>query len=236
MPTQSRASSHPLGNGERPGIPIPDPTVRTLQDSQREVHNLRELLQTQVDAIKKSSEKTEGGLILVSSDALQRERISYLQGLLEQKIVNADLQISNVREVQKAQQEGFQKLLDEMIHGRDVALAAALEAQTKSGVQLNTSNNLVASIIQQYQKEALAQQQALFTTKTQAQDKEIGELRSRLDKGEGIGVATIADRVEARSNRATQLQSGQLTTSQIAVLVSIAAIIFGILAAAHVIP
>jgi hypothetical protein len=207
-------------NDHKDSIPIPDPTLRTIEQSLREIANLKELLLTQLAPIKEAGERTANGFVLLSSDRLEQERLVKLQELFNQKIANVDLQIKAADELRRAERSGFSDLLNEMIKGRDVALAAALRAAQELGAQQNTSNNLLANIVQSYQKEALNQQQLLLTSKTDAQGKEIAELRSRLDKGEGVGVGAGSQRTEAREIAAHRLQGSQLNAMVIAIVVS----------------
>jgi len=94
---------------------------------EKQVIQLKGELDARLGTIQKAAEQTANGLILVSVDAIQKERLGAQRELFEQKVANTDLQIAAVRENQKTQQDGFKLLLDEMIKGRDVALAAALQ-------------------------------------------------------------------------------------------------------------
>ena len=101
------------------------------------------------------------------------------------------------------------------------------------------------NLVQTHQKEALVQQQILFTTKSGAQDKEIADLRSRLDKGEGVATGTTTthtvtreDQADQRSARDERRQSSTLTVYMIAVAITLFGLLLsaGVSIAIHFIP
>jgi hypothetical protein len=215
--------------------PNPDPTARTLESSRIDVNNLEKLVDVQLERLNEDTKSAAKGLVLVNAGDIEKERLVWLERLFDQKLLSNDLKIASVKELQKTEREDLKALFEEMIKGRDTALTAALRAQQELGSQLNISNNNVANIVQAYQKEALNQQQALFNTTSNAQAKEIAELRSRLDKGEGGTAGATGQRLEAREMQAAQLgaqgaqvSAGAVHTQQIALMVSIMVGVAGI--------
>jgi hypothetical protein len=213
-------------------VPNPDPTSRTLQASELSVSNLEKYIGVQIDTLSEDAKLSTKGLVLTSANDVETERLACLREVVNLKVENVNLQITAVRELQRAYRDGSDAVLKETINGRDVALAAALKAQQEQ-----------ANLVQTHQKEALVQQQILFTTKSGAQDKEIADLRSRLDKGEGERTGTTTtrtttreDQTDQRSEHSMVLQHGQLSTSQISLILAVVMGIITTLALTHVIP
>jgi hypothetical protein len=213
-------------------VPNPDPTSRTLQASELSVSNLEKYIGVQLGTLSDEAKLSTKGLVLTSANDQEKERLEALREIVNLKVENVNLQITAVRELQTSYRDGSEAVLKETINGRDVALAAALKAQQEQ-----------ANLVQTHQKEALVQQQILFTTKSGAQDKEIADLRSRLDKGEGERTGTTTtrtttreDQTDQRSEHSMVLQHGQLSTSQISLILAVVMGIITTLALTHVIP
>jgi hypothetical protein len=138
----------------------------------RELTALRELIETRLDAIDTATEIFHDNLVRVPTDV--DKQIAHLKELHDEKFKNIEMQFRE-RDV---------RLLEEANSTRravDAALAAAKEAVTAQ----NTSN--VASIAKSemaFGKE-LDGIKALIGSNNKSQDEKIGDMKSRLDRGEG---------------------------------------------------
>lgn len=230
-------------------VPVPDPTTLTTQivnqaksDLRRESTALRELLEARVSAL----EGVTGALgisvdkipdemnfrrtqvtmefdrrvdILRNSDESLRaeivEQVVHLQNLHEERFTAIQQQF-NERDVRGEQEKKASKK----------ALDAALLAQKESVSQQNDANTTAATKSETSFTKQIDQIGTLIATLEKSLTDRITELKERIDRGEGAGAGTLAERTEIRAVQTQQ----RLTMGAVVGLISAGLVAIGIVA------
>lgn len=173
-------------------IPIPDPSLMTTKQLQREVFSLRELLETRLLGGEHSNELIRN-IIETRLDGMDKA-IKLLQDTADKFPARIDEKITALREVHE---ERF-KSVDKQFSERDVrtdkaaeasttAVNAALQAQKESaGKQAEAFQEATSKSEQQFTKQ-IDQQGELLKTEVRALVTQINELKDRFNRGEGKG-------------------------------------------------
>jgi len=171
--------------------PVPDPTVLTTQASEKAVANLKELMFTQVEALKELLESRfadrDRAITLLQDGAsalpdMLSERVDRLQELHEQRF--------NVTE------EKF-KSIDKQFAERDTrtelataastkAIDAALSAQKEAAVEQNRSNEAKITKSEAGFTKQIDQLLDLVKAGTKAADDKVADLKDRITKMEAM--------------------------------------------------
>lgn len=225
-------------------VPRPDPTILTTQQLLREITSTKEIVETKVDGIK--------GVIFARMDAndiavklLQalndrvpdfvREQISQLKEVHNEKFSSITTQFI---ELDKRTDQKF-VAIDQQFAERDkrteqlsladkTAIAAALQAQKEAAGATNDSNSVALLKMETNFAKLIDQQTTLLQSVTRNTDDKINDLKSRLDRGEGLSRGTSEMRVDARENmrdvRVHQVETRKDSMSTISIAISIAAL------------
>jgi len=212
-PAQRRSAGpvlRPAADGSL--MPVPDPTTLTTEavdrataQWHRELAAQREILETRLDAMDRATllrlEMING------APAKTQEEVRHLRELLEQR---ADL---SDRAVRLAADESR------------VSLTAALDAAKEAVKEQNTANSLAigkSEIATQKQIDALA---LLMTSTNGALSDKIDEVKSRLDRGEGVTSGASAAVTDQRGNVGQNLAVLGAIVGVLVLLMSAAALI-----------
>jgi hypothetical protein len=173
VPESTGPISH--DQNQRSNIPIPDPSLLTIEALDREIGHLRELLGGKLDEITKDFElfkASHGDHHAAAVDAAIRHR--------------RELTEEQLRGVQ-AKLDDFQRQLDDLVirireafEVAEKAVSTALEASEKAGAK---SEAAVSKQIEGLQ--------AQFGTSIAAIQAQIGDIKVRLASGEGAKVAAV---------------------------------------------
>jgi hypothetical protein len=148
------------------GKPDPDPTLLTTQSLLREIGNLKELLEARLTAADASGRALHE---LISA------KIEVLESVTSQRFSSIETQF-----------EERDKRTEQLSLADKTAIAAALQAQKEAAGAQNESN--AASVTKQEAAftKLLDQNQTLFQTAMSALTTQLNDVKSRLDKGEGV--------------------------------------------------
>lgn len=197
------------------GKPDPDPTILTTENLRREIANLKEQINSRLDLNDKAI-----AIDRVSNDAA----IGNLHELI----------LANIETLEKVTAQRFDgiaiqfterdKRTEQLSLADKTAIAAALQAQKEAAGAQNESN--AASVLKQEAAftKLLDQTQALFQTSMSALTTQINDLKSRLDTGEGRGMATS----ESKQDRSTD--KGQ-SLVMVSIAIALAAFVFAVVMA-----
>lgn len=168
----------------------PDPTVRTVEQLQREVSALKELHGVRLEAMDKAIQVAHDDLVRVPTDV--DKAVSSLRGVLQETFKIHGEKFQSTDDLAKEKFAGIQKQFDERdvrteqsATATKIAVDAALQAQKEAAGAQNESN--AAAIAK---SEAATTKQidgiiALLNGGLKALDEKISDLKGRLDRGEG---------------------------------------------------
>jgi hypothetical protein len=187
----------PEDMNERQNVPIPDPSLMTTKQLQREVFGLRELLEVKlgssiasVDLIRSVIETRLDGMdkaIRLLQDTADKfparidEKIGSLRAVHEEKFASIQTQFAE-RDVRTEQAAGAVK----------IAVDAALQAQ-KEAASENSKMNAAATAKSEASTTKLIDAQAFTITNLQkAFDDKLGDVKDRVNRIEGMGAGAGA--------------------------------------------
>lgn len=153
-------------------VPIPDPSVLTTEQLRRELGALRDIIETRLDAMDRSTSVFTENLQRVPTDV--DKQVGNLRDLHEQKFIGVERQFVE-RDVRSAGAQTAAQL----------AVNAALSAQKEAAA---TQNDAAAAAISKSEIATAKQIDsilALMASNTRAIDDKIASINGRLDRGEG---------------------------------------------------
>jgi hypothetical protein len=147
------------------GKPDPDPTILTTQSLFREIANLKEQVNIELNAAHEARAALE---------SLVLSKLEVLSSVTAQRFSSIETQF-----------EERDKRTEQLSLADKTAIAAALQAQKEAAGAQNESN--AASVTKQEAAftKLLDQNQSLFQASIAALTTQLNDLKSRLDKGEG---------------------------------------------------
>lgn len=184
-------------------LPVPDPTSLTTDQLRREIQALRELLEARLvaqgDLIKALSLRTDGRQETVDVT------VGHLRDLLISNLKNVEVKIDQLGAVSlerflriDTQFVERDKRTDQLSTADKTAVAAALQAAKEAVGAQNTSNSIAIAKSESATQESIKQLGTLLSSASQATNDKIGDLRARLDRGEG---GSAGAKVSADSSR-----------------------------------
>jgi len=153
-----------------------DPTALTTQLVWREVGSLKELLEARVAAVEKGIIVAHEDLVRVPTEV--QKQVGNLKELLEQRI-------NDEAELRDEKFAGVQKQFDGSKTAVDAALAAVKESGNKTETAFTKQIDQIVELLQ---------------ANTRGLEVQIGDVKSRLDRGEGRTVGTQETKTEQRDN------------------------------------
>lgn len=189
-------------------VPNPDPTVRTVEQLQRDIQALRDLLEAKNDGVREVFETRLNGMdkaIQLLQEATNRipqhikDEVDQLRELHEEKFRSTDAQ-SLIQFAGIATQFAERDKRTEQLSLADkTAIAAALQAQKEDASAKNESNATATAKMEANFAKLIEQGQTLLMEVRRNTEAQINDLKSRLDKGEGTsrGSDKMADRTSS---------------------------------------
>lgn len=168
---------------QRLTTPIPDPTVLTTQQLQREISGARELVEVRVIALRELLEARFVGAdttLQVMNDRLNHlvdrgnEAIGHLHSLHDEKFKSIQTQFLE-----------RDRRLEQLSMADKTAVAAALQAQKEAAGAQNEANAASFSKSEANFTKAIEQTQLILNTVTKSMESNIDDLKTRMDKREG---------------------------------------------------
>jgi Fe2+ transport system protein B len=170
------------GNGEeilRGRVPVPDPTVLTTLQLQREIGLSRELVELKVSSVREVLSTRMDGVdtaIKLLEDRIQKiveranHEIARLQEFHNEKFAGVELRFNE-----------HDKRTEQLASADKTAVAAALQAQKESVNAQNISNAAAAAKAETTFTKQIEQLQAIVNTITKSMEDKISDLKSRVD-------------------------------------------------------
>ena len=192
-------------------VPNPDPTVRTVEQLQRDIGATREILEG----------KITGGFGSVDSRLSGMDKaISLLQSLADRQPTTSEvaMQVRALRDHhdEKFSSQGEQlriqfsgiavqfaerdKRTEQLSLADKTAIAAALQAQKEAAGAQNESNAAANAKMETNFAKLIDQGQSLLMEVRRNTEAQINDLKSRLDKGEGRVTGTVDVRKDHRND------------------------------------
>ena len=185
-----------------PNVPNPDPSNLTMELVQREVSNLRQLLEIRINAIEKAADVFSEGLNRVPT-VLDRE-IAKVFSLTAEKFASQQVQFTGVQ-LQFSERDVRSKASET---AAQTGLTTALAAQKEQAAAYNDANAAAVTKSEAATVKQIDSILALLASNTKAIDEKIASINARLDRGEGGQAST-------RSNQATNIAIGALVVTVI---------------------
>ena len=164
-----------MPEGER-WTPTPDPTLLTTDQLRREVASLQALLDTKIAA---NTERVE---------ELQEQvdrRLTHIQELLDTRINAQREVVESEVDARDASTSALRELMDERASAGQAALASALSAARELNAQQDLANAAAQAKAEASTAKQIDQLTTLIGTLDKATADRIGEIKERIDRGEG---------------------------------------------------
>lgn len=181
-----------------------DPSALTTQQLLRENFWLRELLEARLSGIESRIEQGD-------------KAVSLLQAFADRTPTTMDVQ-HEVIALRELAMEKFASVATQFVQ-RDTAVQAALQAQEKQAIATNDSNNKAIAKMEDNFTKLIEQGRELLQSVKDNTDVQIGDIKSRLDKGDGI--ARGSDKTTDRTSSVI----GQVIAGAVAFVVIMTAIV-----------
>jgi hypothetical protein len=205
-------------------IPVPDPSLLTTEQLRRELSALKEVLETRISGLENLVEVMIHRLDNVPAES--EHRIDNLRKLHDERFTSVALQFAERDTRSRAAETAAKDATQALSVASTTAVNAALQAQKES-----------AFATQQFSAEAIKKSEAGFTNEINSLKSlinatkdglitSIGDLRSRLDRGEGGQTASRDQRYEGHK---TVSDVGVYFAIGLGVLSLIAVLVFGVM-------
>lgn len=187
--TNPAAMALPLG-----AVPNPDPTVRTIEQLQREVATTREILEARLKGDREVIETRLGGndtavkLLQTAMDKiplLVKDEVAQLKELHGEVFGSLRTEIQTRFDGIDTQFQERDKRTEQLSLADKTAIAAALQAQKEAAGATNESNSVALIKMETNFTKLLDQLFTLQKTGVANIDEKINDVKSRLDRGEG---------------------------------------------------
>lgn len=183
------------GEGMRP---IPDPTLLTTRQLNREIGALKEVVFTRLDGMDKALEVFTSNLNRVPSDV--DKQVSGLKQLIYERIERVEERFKSIT-IQFAEQE---KRQEQASRNASTAVEAALQAAKDAVNAQNTSNSLAIAKSEAATAKSIDTIQLLIQTAIATLDGKIDDVKERLTRIEGQATGeTTAQRLSQTDQQNT---------------------------------
>jgi len=175
-------------------VPNPDPSVRTVEQLQRDIGASREIVESKLDGMKEVIQTRLNGmdkaieLLQRTTDLIPthiKDASITLQALVHERFTSVErrteIQFDGIA-VQFAERD---KRSEQLSLSDKTAVSAALQAQKESAASTNDSNAAANTKMETNFTKLIEQTQTLLQAVTRNTDDKINDIKSRLDKGEG---------------------------------------------------
>lgn len=230
-------------NGDLPeqgdAVPTPDPTRLTTQLVDRAIANFREVMDTQLEARQRATDLVADNLEKITRDFEQRLR-TIRDDRHAEMLAQREYILSRIDQVSAVNKEKFEAITTQFAE-RDtrteqaaqesrISLDAALAAAKEAVSEQNKANTLAIGKSEDATKERLDSLATLGSTTTAALQAQIVDLKSRLDRGEGVGAGVQNNHVATRE---ASTDARTLLFGVISAFVGVGGIVLAIIAFAH---
>jgi hypothetical protein len=183
--SDDRKESPPRGYQSDGGlVPVPDPTLLTTQLVDKAITSLKSELNTRFDGIDEATRLVKEDYVRVPT--VVDRATTNLRELIEEKISKAN-SVSDERFTAIANQfVERDKRTDQLTLAAQTAVSAAFAAQKEAVAEQNKSNSLAINKSENATAESIKQLQTLFQSAVGGLTDKINDVKSRLDRGEGI--------------------------------------------------
>lgn len=189
-----RPEMQPPSYGGRGSVPDPDPTVRTVEQLQRDIGATREIVEANGKATREVLETRLSGmdkaieLLQRAADKIPtnvKDEVAQLRELHEEKFGSIATQIAIQFSGIATQFNERDKRTEQLSLADKTAIAAALQAQKEAAGAQNESNAAANTKMESNFAKLIEQGSALVLEIRRNTDVQLNDLKSRLDKGEG---------------------------------------------------
>lgn len=190
-------------------VPNPDPTQRTVDQLQREIGATRQILEANIIGTREVLETRLAGmdkaieLLQNATDKLPdkiKDAVGQLQQLHDEKFQSINNQLTAMASGIEKQFTERDKRTEQLSLADKTAIAAALQAQKEAAGAQNESNTTANTKMEGNFAKLIEQNQLLLQEFRRTSDDKIDDVKSRLDKGEGLLRGGTETRTETRQN------------------------------------
>jgi hypothetical protein len=186
------AATRTLSQSEAPTLttdsrPVPDPTSLTTQQLQAAISALRDTINVRFEGVEKATD-------LLQAAANRSPTIAEVWSRHDEKFVGINQSIKAEREISNKMFLGvdqqfvqIEKAATQLKIASDTAVAAALQAQKEAAGEAQKSSAAAIAKAESATSKSIEQLQQLFQTSIAGLSKEVADLKSRFDRGEGAG-------------------------------------------------
>lgn len=179
---------------EKEDLPVPDPTVLTTQAVDRAIGSYREVMEARLGGMDRATELV--ALSIAETRQGATEKITGLVGEIgRREVAQREIIVAEIRRVSDVSSERFDAVRTQF-NERDtrteqaaqesrISLDAALAAAKEAVSEQNKANALAIGKSEDATKERLDALALLMTTSVKSLEDKIGDVKSRLDRGEG---------------------------------------------------
>jgi hypothetical protein len=183
-------------------VPNPDPTVRTVEQLQRDLGAVREIIENKVEGAISGINARLSGMdkaILLLQAFTDRQpttsevalEVKALRGHHDEKFRSQDEQLKIQLAGIATQFAERDKRTEQLSLADKTAIAAALQAQKEAAGAQNESNSAANAKMEANFAKLIEQGQSLLMEVRRNTEAQINDLKSRLDKGEGRSTGHI---------------------------------------------
>jgi hypothetical protein len=212
------------GNGDK----IPASRVQVVSDMvERAVGNSTAVLNARIDGIEHGIELFQADLVRVPTSV--DRAIVGLRELIESRLErNASVSDERFARVDSQFVE-MNKRGDQLTLANSTAIAAALQAQKEAAYEAQKSSAAAIAKAETATSESIKQLQVLFQTSIAALNTQVLDVKSRLDKGEGVAISRVSavadNRYEHTNQREDTRESRSMLFAVIGTTIGLAALI-----------
>jgi hypothetical protein len=185
--------------------PVPDPTALTTDQLRRELAGLREILETRLDGMDKATGVLDE--TVNRTPTVIQSAVAAFHAVYDERFSSANQQIDGLRGIYDERFSSVQKQFRE----RDVrtdqaatasasALAAALQAAKEAVFEQAQAAAKAAEKTELSFTKQIDQIGLQISTVAKGFDDRIGELKERIDRGEGSSAGTAAQLLDQRAD------------------------------------
>lgn len=201
-------------------VPNPDPTVRTVDQLQRDIGASREIVESKLDGHRLVTETRLAGndkaieLLQRTADRIPdliKDAVRQLQSLVDEKFESVEARTEIQFQGIATQFAERDKRGEQLSVADKTAINAALAAQEKQASAYNESSSTANTKMETNFTKLIEQMAILLQSVTKNTDDKINDIKSRLDKGEGR--TSVSDPAVIDALRSLGGQVAALTTN-----------------------
>ncbi len=206
-PPLSMPQPHGLMGPSTGSVPNPDPTQRTVEQLQREISATRQIVEANGRGTREVIETRLSGmdkaidLLQLATNKLPeqiRGEVGQLRQLHDEKFESTTKSMEALANGIEKQFTERDKRTEQLSLADKTAIAAALQAQKEDAAAKNESNSTATTKMEANFAKQIDQTQQLLQEMRRSTDDKINDIKSRLDKGEGVQRGVQDNRTDNR--------------------------------------